>query len=110
VIVRILEGTVDAGAEATFAEIARAREFALVSIWDDPAGLATLDVASGSPPAFVREHEAMIRTWNLRHLETFDGFVAGGRRRRAGSPHPPGGHGGNEAWATAPAPRTIPGS
>lgn len=101
-IVRILEGTLVAGAEATFAEVARASlerfrlqpgvrfihlarritadgtvEFAWVSIWDDPGALAAFDTASGSPPAFVREHGSIIRTWHLRHLETFEEFVAG---------------------------------
>jgi heme-degrading monooxygenase HmoA len=97
VIIRILEGTVVPGNEASFAEVARASlerfrgtpgvrgihlarrltdqgvmEFAWVSIWDDPAALAAFDAGSGSPPGFVREHRALIGTWSLRHLETFE--------------------------------------
>jgi heme-degrading monooxygenase HmoA len=97
VIVRMLEGTVVAGSEAAFAEVARASvprfrdvpgvrtihlarrltpagvmEFAWLSVWDDPAQLAAFDAGSGDPPAFVREHAALIASWSLRHLETFD--------------------------------------
>ena len=103
-IVRILEGTVVAGSEATFAEVARASliefrqspgvrslyltrrmtpdgimEFAWLSVWEDLAALAAFDARSGTPPAFVREHAALITTWSLRHLETFDEATDGGR-------------------------------
>jgi heme-degrading monooxygenase HmoA len=97
-IVRILEGTVVAGAEADFAEVARSSlprfreapgvrfihlarrmtaqgvmEFAWVSVWDDAAALSAFDQESGDPPAFVRANRSLIATWRLRHLETFDG-------------------------------------
>ncbi|MFN8620338.1 MAG: antibiotic biosynthesis monooxygenase [Chloroflexota bacterium] len=102
-IVRILEGTVKAGAEATFAAFARERlpafrqvagvrtihlarrmtpdgtvEFAWVSVWDDPAALAAFDATSGNPPAFVRDLGDIVASWRLRHLETFDDAVAPG--------------------------------
>ena len=96
-IVRILEGTVVHGAEATFAEVARRRlpafrevagvrsihlarritpsglvEFAWVSIWEDAAALADFETRSGDPPAFIRELGPIVASWQLRHLEAFD--------------------------------------
>ncbi len=96
-IVRILEGTIAHGAEASFAEVARRRlpafreipgvraihlarritpagvvEFAWVSIWEDPEALAAFEMGSGDPPAFIRELGPIVTSWQLRHLEVFD--------------------------------------
>jgi hypothetical protein len=96
VVIRIVEATVAHGCESQFATLARrtheqyastpglgtlsvgwsledeVTRFIWVAIWDSMDDLERSVGNVAKAPAFVRDAQSWVESWNIRHFETFD--------------------------------------